>query len=84
MDRGAWWATVYEVTEESDMTWQLNNNSYYKILANLVGIYVISTLSFSALCYCFFSVICFIYPSDTTQVSSVHSICVLEYTNISS
>ena len=49
-----------------------------------MGIYVISTLSFSALCYCFFSVVCFIYPSDTTQVSSVHSICVLEYTNISS
>ena len=31
--QGAWWATVYEVTEESDMTWQLNKNSYYKILA---------------------------------------------------
>ena len=33
VDRGAWWATVYEVTEESDMTWQLNNNSDYKIWA---------------------------------------------------
>lgn len=49
---------------------------------NLVGIYVIGTLS--SLCYCFFAIVCFIYPSDTIQVSSVHSICMLEYTNISS
>ena len=26
MDRGAWQATVYGVTKESDMTFQLNNN----------------------------------------------------------
>ena len=26
MDRGAWWATFHGVTEESDTTWQLNNN----------------------------------------------------------
>ena len=26
MDREAWWATVHEVTKESDMTEQLNNN----------------------------------------------------------
>ena len=26
MDRGAWQATVHEVTKESDMTSQLNNN----------------------------------------------------------
>ena len=28
MDRGAWGATVHGVTKESDMTEQLNNNSY--------------------------------------------------------
>ena len=27
MGRGAWWATVYRVTKESDMTSQLNNKS---------------------------------------------------------
>ena len=27
MDRGAWWATVHEVTKESDMTQQLENNN---------------------------------------------------------
>ena len=27
MDRGAWWATVHEVTKESDMAQQLNNNN---------------------------------------------------------
>ena len=26
MEREAWWATVHEVTKESDMTQQLNNN----------------------------------------------------------
>ena len=26
MDRGTWWATVQRVTEESDMTEQLNSN----------------------------------------------------------
>ena len=26
MDRGAWWATVHGVANESDMTEQLNNN----------------------------------------------------------
>ena len=26
MDRGAWWATVYRVAKESDMTLQLNNH----------------------------------------------------------
>ena len=26
MDRGAWWATVHEVTKESDMTLGLNSN----------------------------------------------------------
>ena len=26
-DREAWCATVHRVTKESDMTWQLNNNS---------------------------------------------------------
>ena len=30
MDRGAWQATVYGITNESDMTEQLNNNKYYK------------------------------------------------------
>ena len=25
-DREAWYATVHEVTESCDMTWQLNNN----------------------------------------------------------
>ena len=28
MDRGAWWDTAHGVTKESDMTEQLNNNSY--------------------------------------------------------
>ena len=27
MDRGAWWATVHEVTKEADTTEQLENNS---------------------------------------------------------
>ena len=27
MDRGGWWATVHGITEESDTTEQLNNNS---------------------------------------------------------
>ena len=27
MDRGAWWATVHGVTEQLDMTWQLNSNN---------------------------------------------------------
>ena len=26
MDNGAWWATVYGVTKDSDLTYQLNNN----------------------------------------------------------
>ena len=26
MERGAWQATVHEVTKESDMTWQVNNS----------------------------------------------------------
>ena len=26
MDRGAWWAMVHGVTQESDTTWKLNNN----------------------------------------------------------
>ena len=30
MDRGAWWATVHGVTEELDMTQQLNNNKLVK------------------------------------------------------
>jgi len=25
MDRGTWWATVHEITKQSDMVWQLNN-----------------------------------------------------------
>ena len=28
MDRGTWWATVHEITKESDMAWQLNNKIY--------------------------------------------------------
>ena len=28
MDRGAWWATVHGVTEESDMTERLNSNDH--------------------------------------------------------
>ena len=28
MGKGAWWATVHEVSE-SDMTWQLNNSTIY-------------------------------------------------------
>ena len=28
MDRGAWWATVHEVTKELDTTEQLSNNIY--------------------------------------------------------
>ena len=33
MHKGAWWAIVYGVAKESDMTWQLNdnNNKYYWI-----------------------------------------------------
>ena len=27
MDRGAWWATVHQVTKESDTTWRLNNSN---------------------------------------------------------
>ena len=27
MDRGAWWAPIHEVSKESDMTQQLNNNN---------------------------------------------------------
>ena len=27
MDRGAWWATIHRVTEESDTPWGLNSNS---------------------------------------------------------
>ena len=27
MDRGAWWATVHEVTKEADTTEQLENNN---------------------------------------------------------
>ena len=27
MDRGAWWATVYGVTKELDVTWRLNSNT---------------------------------------------------------
>ena len=27
MDRGAWWATVYGVIKDSDLTYQLNNNT---------------------------------------------------------
>ena len=27
MDRGGWWATVHGVAKESDVTYQLNNNS---------------------------------------------------------
>ena len=27
MDRGSWWSTVYGVTEDSDMTQQLNNKN---------------------------------------------------------
>ena len=26
MDRGAWWSTVYGITNESDTTQQINNN----------------------------------------------------------
>ena len=26
-DRGAWWATVYGISKELDMTYQLNNNN---------------------------------------------------------
>ena len=26
MDRGDWWAVVHQAAEESDMTYQLNNN----------------------------------------------------------
>ena len=29
MDRGVWWVTVYGVTQASDTTWWLNNNSSY-------------------------------------------------------
>ena len=28
MDREDWWAIVHGVTEESHMTWQLNNNYF--------------------------------------------------------
>ena len=31
MDRGAWWATVHEVTRESDVTSQLNNHPCQKV-----------------------------------------------------
>ena len=27
MDKGTWWATVLEVTKESDITYRLNNNN---------------------------------------------------------
>ena len=29
MDRGAWWATVYGVIKDSDLTYQLNNKKNY-------------------------------------------------------
>ena len=29
MDRGAWWAVVHEVTEESDKAEQVNSNNMY-------------------------------------------------------
>ena len=28
MDGGAWWAAVHGVAEQSDMTYQLNNNNF--------------------------------------------------------
>ena len=29
MDRGAWWATVYGMVKEWDVTYQVNNNRAY-------------------------------------------------------
>ena len=36
MDRGAWWATVYRVAKELDMTLRLNNKRYKKRLAKRI------------------------------------------------
>ena len=40
MDRGVWQATVYGVTDESDMTERLNNNKlFYISWINKVSLY---------------------------------------------
>ena len=38
MDRGAWWATIHEVSKESDITQQLNNNNSISSLEKLAFI----------------------------------------------
>ena len=37
MDRGAWWATAHEVSKESNMTLQLNNNNSNDIYTDVQG-----------------------------------------------
>ena len=38
MHKGAWWAIVYGVAKESDMTWQLNDNNNKYLLDMKMGI----------------------------------------------
>ena len=40
MDRGAWWATVHGVTNESDTTEQLNNNNKWLITTDIYSLTV--------------------------------------------
>ena len=43
-DREAWSAAVHRVLKESDMTYWLNNNNiYYKINNNYIGLYIVFT-----------------------------------------
>ena len=37
MDRGVWQATVHGVTNESDMTYRLNNNTSHNAMAGAGG-----------------------------------------------
>ena len=38
MYRGFWWATVYGVTKESDVTQQLNNNNKEEPMGEIAGL----------------------------------------------
>ena len=47
MDRGAWWAPVHVVTEESDTTYRLNHNNSHEAADLLeVDADILSTLLF--------------------------------------